>query len=156
MGSTKGPSGPFLLADIKYTVKYTMEYKLYTTVDITHTGQFRNEPGRDIERWQEQNFNTVLQTIGIRANITYRYGPEVFDIGGKACGFEFDHIARTWRFDFYTEQDFVFEADSSPVGHLKEMFDGVPYIADLTEQVQQNYAVFVTDGPSRNIVFHQK
>ena len=133
-----------------------MEYKLYTTIDITHTGQFRNEPGRELERWQEQNFNTILQTIGIRANITYRHGPEVFDMGGQACGFDFDHIARIWRFDFYTEQDFMFELDDGPVAILKEMFAGVPYIDKLTEQVEQNYAVFVTEGPSRNIVFHQK
>ena len=48
-----------------------MEYKLYTLVDITHTGQYRNEPGRQKERWQEQNFNTVIQTLGIRSNLTY-------------------------------------------------------------------------------------
>jgi hypothetical protein len=156
MGSRLGPSGPFLLASINYAVKYKMEYKLYTTVDITHTGQFRNEPGRELERWQEQNFNTVVQTIGIRSNITYRHGPEVFDIGGKACGFDFDHLARIWRFDFYTEQDFVFEENKDPVGYLMEMFNGVPYIANLTEDIEQNYAVFVTDGPNRNIVFHQK
>jgi len=42
------------------------------------------------------------------------------------------------------------------VAILKEMFAGVPYIDKLTEQVEQNYAVFVTEGPSRNIVFHQK
>jgi hypothetical protein len=133
-----------------------MEYKLYTTIDITHTGQFRNEPGRELERWQEQNFNTILQTIGIRANITFRHGPELFEMGGQTCGFEFGHTARVWRFDFYTEQDFMFELDNDHVGILKEMFAGVPYIADLTEQVEQNYAVFVTDGPNRNIVFHQK
>jgi len=144
------------LADIKCAVKYTMEYKLYTTIDITHTGQFRNEPGRELERWQEQNFNTILQTIGIRANITFRHGPELFEMGGQTCGFEFGHTARVWRFDFYTEQDFMFELDNDHVGILKEMFAGVPYIADLTEQVEQNYAVFVTDGPNRNIVFHQK
>lgn len=156
MGSRLGPSGPFLLACIKCAVKYTMEYKLYTTIDITHTGQFRNEPGRELERWQEQNFNTILQTIGIRANITFRHGPEVFEIGGKACGFDFDHVVRIWRFDFYTEQDFMFELDSDPVGVLKDLFNGVPYIANLTEEVEQNYAVFVTDGTTRNIVFHQK
>jgi hypothetical protein len=133
-----------------------MEYKLYTTIDITHTGQFRNEPGRELERWQEQNFNTILQTIGIRANITFRHVPEVFEMGGQVCGFEFAHTARIWRFDFYTEQDYMFEIDSDPVGVLKDLFNGVPYIANLTEQVEQNYAVFVTDGPNRNIVFHQK
>ena len=133
-----------------------MEYKLYTTVDITHTGQFRNESGRELERWQEQNFNTVIQTIGIRANITYRHAPDTINIVGSAVGFETNNLIKVWRFDFYTEQDFVFEENNSPVGNLIEMFNGVPYIANLTEDIEQNYAVFVTDGPSRNIVFHQK
>jgi hypothetical protein len=50
----------------------------------------------------------------------------------------------------------MFELDSDPVGVLKDLFNGVPYIANLTEEVEQNYAVFVTDGTTRNIVFHQK
>ena len=133
-----------------------MEYKLYTTIDITHTGQFRNEPGRELERWQEQNFNTVIQTIGIRANITYRHGPDVITTLGSTVGFDTDRSIKVWRFDFYTEQELVFEVDDDPVGHLKELFSGVPYIANLTEQIKQNYNVFVTEGTSRNIVFHQK
>jgi hypothetical protein len=133
-----------------------MEYKLYTTIDITHTGQFRNEPGKELARWQEQNFNTVVQTLGIRSNITYRHAPDILEVKGSLVGFEFDDVVKMWRFDFYTEQDHMFELDGDPVGHLKEMFSGVPYIAKLTEQLEQNYAVFVTDGPHRNIVFHVK
>jgi hypothetical protein len=133
-----------------------MEYKLYTTIDITHTGQFRNEPGKELARWQEQNFNTVVQTLGIRSNISYRHSPDVLEVKGSLVGFEFDDIVKMWRFDFYTEQDHMFELDGDPVGHLKEMFNGVPYIAKLTEQLEQNYAVFVTDGPKRNTVFHVK
>jgi hypothetical protein len=133
-----------------------MEYKLYTTIDITHTGQFRNEPGKELARWQEQNFNTIIQTIGIRSNITYRHGPDMVEVKGSLVGFEFDKIVKMWRFDFYTEQDHVFEIDKDPVRHLKELFTGVPYIASLTEQLEQNYAVFVTEGSHRNIVFHVK
>jgi hypothetical protein len=133
-----------------------MEYKLYTTIDITHTGQFRNESGKELARWQEQNFNTVIQTLGIRSNVTYRHGPDMLEVKGSLVGFEFDTIVKMWRFDFYTEQDYVFEINNDPVGHLKEMFNGVPYIDKLTEQLKQNYAVFVTEGPHRNIVFHVK
>ena len=133
-----------------------MEYKLYTLVDITHTGQYRNEPGKEVARWQEQNFNTVLQTIGLRSNVDFRTNPEAINVSGKLVGLEIEDIVKVWRFDFYTEQDFVFELDNDPVGHLKDMFNGVPYIANLTEDMEQNYAVFVTDGPNRNIVFHLK
>ena len=65
-----------------------MEYKLYTLVDITHTGQHRNEPGKETLRWKEQNFNTLLQTLGIRANITYFASPIMTEVKGQLVGFD--------------------------------------------------------------------
>jgi hypothetical protein len=129
---------------------------LYTTVDITHTGQYRNEPGKDVERWQEQNFQTVLQTIGIRANINFVKNPELIEISGNVIGFNTNSIIHVWRFEFYTEHDYVFEQHTNPVGYLVEAFDAIPYISGLTESMDQNYDVFVTTGPARNIVFHAK
>ena len=133
-----------------------MEYKLYTLVDITHTGQYRNEPGKEVARWQEQNFNTVLQTIGLRSNVDFRTNPEAINVSGKLVGLEIEDIVKVWRFDFYTDQDFVFEQDDNPVGILEELFDAVPFITGLTEKMEQRWAVFVTQGPNRNIVFHAK
>ena len=133
-----------------------MEYKLYTLVDITHTGQYRNEPGKEIARWQEQNFNTVLQTVGIRANINFRDNPAYVEVSGTAIGLGITDIVKAWRFDFYTEHDNVFDVDDNPVGVLEDLFDAVPFITGLTECMEQRWAVFVTTGPNRNIVFHQK
>jgi hypothetical protein len=133
-----------------------MEYKLYTLVDITHTGQHRNESGKEQNRWREQNFNTILQTIGIRANITYRDNPEIFEVGGRAVGFDTDDIIRVWRFDFNTERDDLFLVDEDPVGYLKQDFHLVPYINGLDELMEQQYAVFNTVNPGANIVFHKK
>jgi hypothetical protein len=133
-----------------------MEYKLYTLVDITHTGQYRNEPGKEVARWQEQNFNTVIQTMGIRSNIDFRNNPEVLNVSGKLVGLEMSDTVKVWRFDFYTDQDHVFEQDGNPVGILEDLFDSVPFIAGLTELMEQRWSVFVTQGPNRNIVFHAK
>jgi hypothetical protein len=133
-----------------------MEYKLYTTVDITATGQYRAEAGKELDRWREQNFQTVLQTIGLKANISYYNKPVMIEVKGSVVGFVTDEIIRVWRFDFYTERDFLFEQDSNPVGYLIEAFDTIPYISGLNESMQQNYDVFVTEGPARNIVFQQK
>ena len=133
-----------------------MDYKLYTLVDITNTGQYRNEPGKEIARWQEQNFNTVLQTLGIRANILYNQKPFVTEVVGKLIGFDTDEIIRVWRFDFRTEQDFLYETDSDPVGYLKQDFHLVPYINKLDELMDQHHAVFNTANPGANIVFHKK
>jgi len=133
-----------------------MEYKLYTLVDITHTGQYRNEPGKQKERWQEQNFNTVLQTLGIRSNVTFKQSPNMIEVAGRLVGFDTDEIIRVWRFDFYTELDQVYELNGDPVGLLKEDFFLVPYIKGLNEAMEQEYAVFNTDDPGCNIVFHAK
>lgn len=133
-----------------------MEYKLYTLVDITHTGQHRTEPGKESLRWKEQNFNTVLQTVGIRANISYTNSPALLEIKGRLIGFDTDDIIRVWRFDFYTERDYLFEKDGNPVQHLVEDFHLVPYIAGLDEAMTQTYTVFNTSDPGKNIVFFKK
>lgn len=138
------------------TVKYCMDYKLYTLVDITHTGQYRNEIGKEDLRWKEQNFRTVLQTIGMRGNITFSQPPAVTEVRGNVVGFDTDEIIRVWRFDFSTERDFLFEKNEDPVGLLKEDFNLVPYISGLDELLEQNYAVFSTAGPTPNIVFRKK
>ena len=138
------------------TVKYCMDYKLYTLVDITHTGQYRSEPGRETARWKEQNFNTVLQILGIRSNVIYKQGPIASEVKGRVVGFDTDKIIRVWRFDFSTERDYLYENDGDPIGFLKEDFHLVPYIQGLDELLEQQYAVFTTYGKTKNIVFHKK
>ena len=131
-------------------------YKLYTLVDISHTGQYRSEPGKESARWKEQNFNTILQTLGIRANLSYYENPIITEVKGSLVGFDTDEIIRLWRFDFGTERDDVYEQNGDPVGFLKEDFELVPYISGLDELLVQNFDVFVSDGFNKNIVFHGK
>ena len=133
-----------------------MNYKLYTLVDITHTGQYRNEPGKENDRWREQNFNTILQTLGIRANIQYTQKPIVTEVAGRLVGFDTDEVIRLWRFDFRTEQDYLYKSKGDPIGYLKQDFNLVPYINGLSELMEQNYAVFITTDPGKNIVFHAR
>jgi hypothetical protein len=133
-----------------------MEYKLYTLVDITHTGQHRSEPGKEILRWKEQNFQTVLQTLGIRANVTYTNSPISTEVKGSIVGFNTDDIIRVWRFDFNTDRDDLYEKDENPVGFLIDDFTLVPYINGLDEAMIQQYAVFNPEDPGKNIVFFKK
>lgn len=133
-----------------------MDYTLYTTVDITRTGQYRAEPGKEELRWKEQNFQTILQTVGIRANIEYSSNPVLEQKQGSVLGFNTNKIINVWRFDFSTERDHFFESNNDPVGYLIEDFNGVPYISGLDESMEQNFDVFVTEGKTRNIVFHKK
>lgn len=133
-----------------------MDYKLYTLVDITHTGQHRLEQGKETLRNQEQNFNTVLQTLGIRSNIWYNHGPIPMEVKGRLVGFNTDDIIRVWRFDWRTERENFYQKDEDPVGFLKEDFHLIPYISGLTEAMEQKYAVFNTEEPGANIVFFLK
>lgn len=126
-----------------------MRYTLYTTVDITNTGQYRSEQGKEVERWKEQNFQTVLQTLGIRANISFTQKPQTLTVKGSIYGFNTLEIIKVWVFNFETERDYPL------LDFLKEDFEGVPYISGLDESMEQNYDVFVTDGPSCNIIFNK-
>lgn len=133
-----------------------MDYKLYTLVDITNTGQYRHEPGKEQYRYKEQNFNTVLQILGLRSNIKYTNKPILLEVGGKLIGFDTDKIIRVWRFDWSVEQDDLYNKNGDPVGFLKDDFHLIPYIQSLDECMEQKYAVFVTSNPGNNIVFHTK
>jgi hypothetical protein len=133
-----------------------MDYKLYTLVDITHTKQYRLEPGKELSRHQEQNFNTILQTLGIRSNVWYSHGPMMLEVKGSLVGFNTDDIIRVWRFDWSTERENLYEDGSDPVGFLKQDFHLVPYIKGLSEAMDQQYAVFNTQELGANIVFHLK
>lgn len=134
-----------------------MEYKLYTLVDISHTGQYRTEPGKEHLRWKEQNFNTVLQTLGIRANVMFNSNPIVTEVRGSLVGFDTEEIIRVWRFDFLTEREELYQdLEGNPVGYMVSDFHLVPYINGLDEAMEQQYAVFNTQGAGKNIVFHSK
>jgi hypothetical protein len=129
-----------------------MNYKLYTLVDITHT----KRPTSDIERWKEQNFQTILQTLGIRANVTYTQTPVVVETKGSLVGFSTDEIIRLWRFDFSTDRSDLYKQHDNTIGHLINDFHLVPYISGLDEMMDQKYAVFNTQDPGKNISFFQK
>jgi len=75
------------------------------------------------------------------------------EIKGSLIGFYTDDFIRVWRFDFYTEQDSLYESENDPVALLKKDFNLVPYIQGLNELMEQKYAVFVTTGIGKNIIF---
>jgi len=136
-------------------VKYEMQYILYTTVDITNTKQYRQEAGKEEDRWKEQNFQTVLQTLGMRANILFDNSPKLIQVNGSVYGFKTNNIINVWAFKFETERDQLFESEGDSVGYLLDDFELVPYISGLGECMTQKYDIFVTRGPGRNIIFHK-
>jgi hypothetical protein len=127
-----------------------MRYRLYTLADITSTGQYRNEEGKEQARNQQQNFDTVLNTIGMRANVLYEDLPSTLIGVPDRYGMKGKELSNIWLFEWSVESKYRFLIEDDDVGLLKRDFSLVPYIPDLTETVKFNKHVFM---PSINIHF---
>jgi len=120
-----------------------MIYSLYTLVDITETRTYRSR--NDLERLQQQNFDTVINVISLNGNIYYDYSPkrvpaDIFGMSNQEC----------WYFEWRMELEGLFERNNDPIFKLKKSFEFVPYIHGLTEPVQFERPIFVL---GRNIIF---
>lgn len=121
-------------------------YKITTLVDITRTSPQRSETDK-LRISQQANFNTLIQAIGLRANVTWSNDPRKHtgalphEIGGKATH---------WIWEFDVEQEDVFLEGKDPVALLVKDMQGVPIIPDLENTADLTPAVFQTVGPNPN------
>lgn len=126
-----------------------MKFKIITLVDITET---RAKFDKSNPAWhQQQNFITVLSTIGIRANpiVTKSSVCETIPVKGNGFGSSINGEHKVWslEFDFESESAHAIEL-------LIEDFDIVPVITGLTETANLKNGVFETKSKSyRNTVF---
>ena len=127
-----------------------MRYKIYTLVDITRTGQYRNEPGRELARHQQQNFDTLQQTIGMRANLSYLTPPMIKIDKPINYGLDGNELANIWIFEWEVDREDLFAYNGDELYRLREDFELVPYISGLTETVKYDPAIF---RPGINISF---
>ena len=126
-----------------------MRFKLYTLVDITETLSRRGDNVKSVR--QQQNFLTVLQTIGLRANPTYKHSPSVESVLPKTyrLGSTYTKKQNIWTFEFEIEAE-----DAHSLDLLLEDFDCVPYIGDLDETISTDDRLFITkDSKTNNIYF---
>jgi len=123
-----------------------MIYCLYTLADITASGQYKSR--NDLERLQQQNFDTVMQTIGLAGNVYFSHDPKTIpaDIFGNA-----DQTC--WYFEWTMEIEHLFEVDGDEIYRLKDLFEYVPFIAGLTETAQFERPMFKL---GHNIIFDYK
>ena len=122
-------------------------YKIVTLVDITRSNANRAETDK-IKIGQQANFNTLIQTIGIRSNVQWFEEPSHLsgrlpdNLEGKA-----DH----WVGEFIAEQADIFLKEGDPVALLVEDLHGVPVVAGLNNTVELTPAAFQTKGSNTNI-----
>ena len=126
-----------------------MRFKLYTLVDITETGARR---GEDPKRYrQQQNFLTVMQTIGMRVNPTYIAPPEIVkEVPSKlGLGTSYKSKQTVWKYVFDIDYEGALDIDT-----LVNDFNLIPIITDLDETAKFDNAHFITNNDAiNNILF---
>jgi hypothetical protein len=122
-------------------------YQIVTLVDITRTNPTRSETDQHL-LGQQANFNTLLQSIGLRSNVDWSIDP-VESAG--SLPFPLEGKANYWTWTFEVEREEVFTKDNNPVGLLLDDLHGVPIIGQLNNSIDIDPPVFQTQGPKTNI-----
>ena len=126
-----------------------MKFCIQTPVDITETRARRQDENKFAYK-QEANFQTVLQTIGMRTNLSYDKSP-VFEnttIGKMGFSDKYKGKQQLWTFEFEVESEGALTLEM-----LNEDFDLIPIITGLTETAKLEQALFRTTPGERNIIF---
>ena len=125
-----------------------MIYRISTLVDITNTNARRGED--PIAYRQNQNYLSVLQTIGMRTNIEFiSLEQENKSLTDMNFGSNFKGKQNVWTFAFEVEREGYLTVDN-----LVEDFDLVPFIPELEETAKFAKPVFHSkDLKHINIIF---
>ncbi len=122
-------------------------YKVISLVDITRSQASRSETDK-IKIGQQANFNSLVQTIGIRSNIDWNYDPVKHS---GALPDNLDGRATYWVWEFSTEYKEVFKEGDDDVRLLVKDLHGVPIVGMLENSVDLDPPAFQTHGPDQNI-----
>ena len=121
-------------------------YQIITLVDITRSNPNRSETDA-LKKGQQANFNSLIQAIGMRSNLSWDWDPK-FDNGALPA--PLDGKANHWIWEFETERDEVFRKGADATGLLSDDLDGVPIITELNNSADIHPAVFRTKGERPN------
>jgi hypothetical protein len=121
-------------------------YRIVTLIDITKSNARRGDSDK-VKQGQQANFNTLLQTINLRANISWDQDP-VKDEGTLPDPFE--GRAAFWIWEFITEREDLFLEDDDPVSLLKKDLNGVPVVSGLEETIDLTPAIFDLGKTNQN------
>lgn len=111
-----------------------------TLVDITVTNPTRDEKD-PILIAQQGNFNSLIQSIGMRANMYYDIDPITTQEEGT----------KYWNWNFKVEQQGIWSIGTDPLALLRSDLEGVPIIGTLLNTVDIKPAVFCTQGERQNL-----
>lgn len=123
-----------------------MKFELYTLVDITRTDARRSED--PIAYKKQQNYLTVINTIGLRVNPSITKHPQQVTEYPK-FGTSYKGEQKVWKLVFDIEYE-----DATSEELLQNDFQLIPFINSLDETVEFEHCVFDTkSNKNKNIVF---
>ena len=130
--------------------------KLITLVDITATGVTRNIEGRELERNQQRNFETVLQVLGLRTQPHIVRYPTVHEVDAEDPTIWFGDFydgkpQRLWSFFFTADQITSYHTEQGELEGLRQDFAEVPVITGLSETAKFMLPIFYPYGTIKNI-----
>lgn len=110
-------------------------FRITTLVDITRTQVFK-EHINPLKKKQQDNYNTLHQTLEMRAIIFSDKDPErkIMEWEGKQ--------QLTWIWEFYTERDDIFLKDGDPAYLIRTDLEYVPFINNCEETAKFKNCVF--------------
>jgi len=141
------------------------EYRVHTLVDITNNGNlkqqfpFKTQSGDVIHdkhslaiaKNQNSNFNTMLQLLQMRGNVTWEHPPlrlELQSLGNYGFGSFYEGKQTTWHFQFFAEQSGVYGDEIDPTAYLQDDFHHVPIVSFCKETATFPLSTFDTKTPT--------
>jgi hypothetical protein len=126
-----------------------MKFQIKTLIDVTQTNARKGQDKKLVN--QQDNFNTLYNTIGLRSNPT----DFVISVDKESCkdfGSIYKNKHNVWTVEFTVEQEL-----STEVSFMVEDFEYVPVILGLDETISVDKSMFITyKNPSKcNIIFNQ-
>jgi len=121
-------------------------YTAFTLVDITPTRETRTKNNNTLKYYQQQNQNTLIQTIGLRSQpinmlTSVLMTQDVVDYG---FGLQYKGLHTVWKFNFSIEHSNVFANNTNELGHLLNDCNGVPIYVGLEETAESPTKTFET------------
>ena len=130
-------------------ISNSMKFKIDTLIDITETNARRQDNDKFAYK-QQANFQTLLQTIGLRCNINYDKSPTFNELNITKLLFGDKYIGKQKMWTFYFDIEYEGGLD---INMLNKDFDLIPIITGLEETINLNKALFRTTDKERNILF---
>ena len=125
-----------------------MRVIITTVIDITETNARKHDD--NLLRQQQANYLTVLQTVGLRVQLTpIECKTHVGDVSSLGFGSSIQDKQRYWTFEFTYDQEGAVTLDT-----LTDDFDLVPIITGLNDTANITNSAFRTKHKAdRNIIF---